>query len=71
MKFSMKWYREIIRLNSWFHTDSAQYKTPIFKLKNRVTGKYLASPSSLDNDVTQEDAGSDWYVLILSEMLNF
>ena len=55
----------------YHHTDSAQYKTPVFKLKNRVTGKYLASPPSPDNDVTQEDAGSDWYVQFLSAMINF
>ena len=61
----------MIKLNSYYHTDSAQYKTPVFKLKNRVTGKYLASPSSPDNDVTQEDAGSDWYEQFLYEMINF
>ena len=68
---NITWYREIIKLNSYHHTDSAQYKTPVFKLKNRVTGKYLASPPSPDNDVTQEDAGSDWYVRFLSAMINF
>ena len=45
---------------------SAQYKTPVFKLKNRVTGKFLTAPASVDSDITHEDAGSnqDWYVYI-------
>ena len=49
-----------------FYTDSAQYKSPVFKLKNRVTGKFLAAPASVDADVTHEDAGTNWYVEFLN-----
>ena len=52
---------ECLKWNFCVCTDSAQYKSPVFKLKNRVTGKYLAAPASVDADVTHEDAGSNWY----------
>ena len=56
----------IICVNFSFDIGSAQYKTPVFKLKNRVTGKFLTAPASVDSDITHEDAGSnqDWYVYI-------
>ena len=47
------------------HLDSAQYKTPVFKLKNTITGNFLTAPGSVDGDVTNAAAGAnqDWYYI--------
>ena len=42
----------------YFVTGSVSYKTPKFKVKNKISGKYMTAVD-VDQDLTVEDASGD------------